>query len=62
MTKDFVTNDYHLIHSDVIGEINNPRWQLEIYSRVYGVGYDVDAEQPQYEGATRAGDLYNNPR
>lgn len=62
MTKDFVTNDYHLIHSDVIGEINNPRWQLEIYSRVYGVGYDPDSEHPQYEGATRAGDLYNNPR
>ena len=62
MTKDFVTNDYHLIHSDIIGEINNPRWQLEIYSRVYGVGYDPDSEHPQYEGATRAGDLYNNPR
>ena len=62
MTKDFVTNDYHLIHSDVIGEINNPRWQLEIYSRIYGHGYDEGVDQTQYEGGTRAGDLYNNPR
>ena len=60
MTKDFVTNDYHLIHSDVIGEINNPRWQLEIYSRLQS--FDEGVDQTQYEGGTRAGDLYNNPR
>lgn len=64
MAKDHSTNDYHLIHSDVIGEVNNPRWQLEIYSRIYGVGYDQGVDQTEYEKGwgSRAGDLYNNPR
>ena len=64
MSKDESTNDYHLIHSDVIGEINNPRWQLEIHSRVYGIGYDQGVDQTEYEKmwGSRAGDLYNDPR
>lgn len=64
MTQDYSTNDYHLIHSDVVGEINNPRWQLEIYSRNYGQGYDQGVDQTEYEQmyGSRASDLYNNPR
>jgi GWxTD domain-containing protein len=64
MSKDDSTNDYHLIHSDVVGEINNPRWQLEIYSRIYGEGYDQGVDQTEYEKVwgSHAGDLYNNPR
>lgn len=63
MSKDNVTNDFHLIHSDVIGEINNPRWQLEIYSRINGNIID-GIDQTQYEGGwgTHARDLYDNPR
>lgn len=63
MSKDNVTNDFHLIHSDVIGEINNPRWQLEIYSRI-NHNLEGGVDQIQYEGGwgTRAGDLYANPR
>lgn len=64
MSKDESTNDYHLIHSDVIGEVNNPRWELEVYSRVYGVGYDQGVDQTKYENmwGSHADDLYNNPR
>ena len=64
MAKDSAANDYHLIHSNVIGEINNPRWQLEIYSRIYGVGYDQGVDQTEYEKGwgSHAGDLYDNPR
>ena len=64
MSKDNSTNDYHLIHSDVVGEINNYRWQLEIYSRIYGEGYDQGIDQTEYEKGwgSHAGDLYNNPR
>ena len=64
MAKDTSTNDYQLIHSDVIGEINNPRWQLEIYSRIYGQGYDQGVDQTEYERGwgSHAGDLYDNPR
>ena len=64
MSKDSAANDYQLIHSDVVGEINNPRWQLEIYSRIYGQGYDQGVDQTEYERGwgSHAGDLYNNPR
>lgn len=64
MSKDRSSNDYQLIHSDVVGEVNNPRWQLEIYSRIYGQGYDQGVDQTEYEKGwgSRAGDLYNNPR
>lgn len=65
MSQDMVTNDYMLIHSDIIGEVNNPRWQLMIYSRFYGPDYTGDIiDQTDAPGAwgTRAGDLYNNPR
>lgn len=64
MSKDSAANDYQLIHSDVIGEVNNPRWQLEIYSRIYGAGYDQGVDQTEYERGwgSHAGDLYNNPR
>lgn len=64
MAPDRSTNDYHLIHSDMVGEINNPRWQLEIYGRIYGQGYDQGVDQTEYEHGwgSHAGDLYNNPR
>ena len=64
MSKDSAANDYQLIHSDVVGEINNPRWQMEIYSRIYGQGYDQGVDQTEYEKGwgSHAGDLYNNPR
>ena len=64
MSKDRSSNDYQLIHSDMVGEVSNPRWQLEIYSRIYGQGYDQGVDQTEYEKGwgSRAGDLYNNPR
>ena len=65
MSRDMVTNDYALIHSDVVGEISNPRWQMLIYSRFYGPDYTGDIiDQTEAPGAwgTRAGDLYRNPR
>ena len=65
MSRDMVTNDYTLIHSDVVGEVSNYRWQLEIYSRFYGPDYTGDIiDQTTVPDAwgTHAGDLYNNPR
>lgn len=40
-TKDIVTNDFVLLHSDVSGELSNYRWQQTIYSRV-DAGFDID--------------------
>ena len=63
MSKDSAASDYQLIHSDVIGEVNNPRWQLEIYSRFYGQPNEgVDQTEYQESWGSHAGDLYNNPR
>ena len=63
MSKDSAANDYQLIHSDVIGEINNPRWQLEIYSRIPGqYNFGVDPVEFENGWGSHAGDLYNNPR
>lgn len=66
VSKDMVTNDFELIHSDVVGEVSNNRWQMVIYSRFYGPDYSndiIDQEAPLIETyGTRAGDLYRNPR
>ncbi|TSA27809.1 MAG: GWxTD domain-containing protein [Bacteroidetes bacterium] len=34
-SPDMVTSDFFLLHSDAIGEFNNPRWQVDLRSRVY---------------------------
>lgn len=64
MSKDDSTNDYQLIHSDVIGELANYRWKLEVYSRIYGEHYDEGVDQTDYEEGwgKHAGDIYDNPR
>ncbi len=40
-TKDIVTNDFTILHSDVNGEVSNYRWQQVIYSRV-DAGFNID--------------------
>jgi len=40
-TKDIVTNDFMLLHSDVTGEPSNYRWQYYLYQRV-DAGFDID--------------------
>lgn len=47
-TKDIVTNDFTLLHSDVTGELSNYRWQYFLYERVRP-GFDID------QGATEDG-------
>ena len=64
MAPDRSTNDYQLIHSNMVGEINNPRWPMEIYQSVYGQGYYQGVDQTEYERGwgSHAVELYNNPR
>ncbi|NOX45378.1 MAG: GWxTD domain-containing protein [Chlorobi bacterium] len=40
-TKDIVTNDFTLLHSDVTGEYSNYRWQYYLYQRV-DPGFNID--------------------
>ncbi|MFN4234678.1 MAG: GWxTD domain-containing protein [Bacteroidia bacterium] len=59
---DLVTNDFQLLHSDMFGEIQNPRWQVELNKRntvVYDL-YDEKAGKNQY--GSEADDLYTMPR
>ena len=64
VAPDRSTNDYQLIHSNMVGEINNPRWPMEIYQGVYGQGYYEGVDQTEYQRSwgSHAVDLYNNPR
>lgn len=66
MSKDVVTNDFQLIHSDAIGEVNNSRWTNEIYSRTYSTYqefYNGDGSvNPDLYYGDDAKDYYDNPR
>ena len=66
MTKDIVTNDFQLIHSDAIGELNNSSWTNEIYSRTYSTYkeyYNNDGTvNPDLYYDAEAEDYYDNPR
>ena len=58
---DLVTNDYELIHSDAIGEVNNPAWQLVLNKRSDSTN-DPDATKGQDYFGGKANDYFNNPR
>ena len=66
MTQDIATNDFQLIHSDAIGELNNNRWTTEIYSRTYSPYqeyYNSDGSiNPDVNYGDDAKDYYNVPR
>ncbi len=60
-TRDIVTNDFALLHSDVVGELSNYRWQYFLFQRVDS-GWDIDRNLlPDGWGASST-DYYNNPR
>ncbi len=60
-SKDMVTNDFSLIHSDAMGELPNYRWQHEIYKRTWDPSGIDDVRPPDAFG-TRASDYYRDPR
>jgi GWxTD domain-containing protein len=53
---------YELIHSDMRGEINNPRWQFEITRRNNNGLANPDNTVPAGTENNRFNDLYNSPR
>lgn len=61
VTKDIVTNDFVLVHSDAIGELANYRWQLDIYKRTWDPN-SIDQTGPEDTFGNRALDFYTNPR
>lgn len=60
-TRDLVTNDFQLLHSNAIGELQNYKWQTVIYSRTWDPYSIDDAVMPSTYGSF-ATDYYLQPR
>lgn len=58
---DLVTNEYTLLHSNVRGEINNHRWQLELQRRNNPFG-TTDDQSPVNSYGSEAEQYFNAPR
>ena len=59
---DLVTNDYSLLHSDLQGEIQNFKWQIELNSRNTTKGNIDDANEGNYNHyGTNSGTLFEKP-
>jgi GWxTD domain-containing protein len=54
------TNDFHLLHSDANGELQEPNWQTKLNSGQ--MGNDVQAEPELENSRTRRDDYFSNPR
>lgn len=64
-THDITTNDFDLIHSDMIGEIYNPRWMTVVNSRrdAWELDFDSDPSRPwNRTWGSRIHDYYHEPR
>jgi len=57
---DVVTNDFQLIHSDAVGELNNYRWETIIYKRTWDPVSVDDAIIPSSWGS-KATQSYTQP-
>lgn len=49
-SRDFVTNEYVLLHSNAIGEVSNPQWQIELSKRLNPTINPDDTRAPDYWG------------
>ncbi|HET6244058.1 MAG: GWxTD domain-containing protein [Bacteroidetes bacterium] len=58
---DLGTNDFPLLHSDLFGEINNPRWQLMLHKRNHQV-LDLDMNSPDSHYGGNSEELFQLPR
>ena len=57
---DLVTNEYELIHSDALGEFNNPSWQMQIMKRNTTTNNPDQLKPDDYFGG-KADDFFNHP-
>ena len=58
---DLVSNNFKLLHSDVIGEKYDNRWQMVLTKRVEQ-GPDLDKEKATPGYGSQMDDNFNNPR
>ena len=60
-SKDRSTNDYVILHSNVIGEINNYHWKIDLQRRNTPYG-SIDEEDVDDQWGNWSEDLFNMPR
>lgn len=60
-TQEIATNDFRLLHSDVIGELANYHWQRQLYSRTWDP-YSIDDVIVPNSYGSFATDYYRQPR
>lgn len=60
-SRDNVTNDFELIHSDAMGEISNYRWQIDVMRRTTD-GFDLDQRNTESHWGGKIDTYYRDPR
>ncbi|MDB4534596.1 GWxTD domain-containing protein, partial [Vicingaceae bacterium] len=60
-SRDLVTNEYPLLHSDMPGHIFNAQWRVQLHKRT-NQPLDMDEENNDGHYGGRANDYFNNPR
>jgi len=60
-SRDLITNEYPLLHSDMPGHIFNAQWKVQLHKRT-NQPLDMDTEDNEGHYGGRANDYYNNPR
>ena len=60
-TQEIATNDFQLLHSDVVGELANYHWQRQLYSRTWDP-YSIDDVIVPNSYGSFATDYYRQPR
>lgn len=60
-SRDLVSNDYPLLHSDMPGHVYNSQWKVQLHRRT-NQPIDMDNENNTIHHGGRADDYFNNPR
>jgi GWxTD domain-containing protein len=60
-SKDMVTNDFVILHSDVSGELANYRWEYVLYQRV-DPGFDLDSRSVPDSWGSQSKKYFDLPR
>ena len=59
---DLVSRNFKILHSDAIGEIDNPKWELDLHSRGQQYGPDIDRQNSMDIYGSQTKDNFKNPR
>jgi GWxTD domain-containing protein len=62
VNKNLGDDCYNLVHSDMRGEINNPRWQFEVTRRNNNGMANPDNNTPAGTENNQFNEIYSNPR